>query len=443
MQPRLTFWIAWGTYCLAACGAWALEGRVKTLQGRDLYGKIRWEAGGLVVVNSRTEIWSQINLADISALWLDPGEPLPLFLPPPPASSEATASGLPFPWEMGDIGSPPGVVNVYFSDGTYRFESRFNQLGQAVDAARFVFERIRGDREFVARIARCSPAHDQARAGLMFRSTLNETAPGIFWGTTGGNQDVCEWRSAAGAALESFSAPVLPGVRWYKLKREGDLFSAYRSRDGVRWLMVGQTNLALPTDMLMGLTAAGISEFRNHSASFEQVRHERRMTNHAPVRTELVSGSIIESMWMELDGSELRFSGIQSRPQVRRDQVARILFQSVPGRLEARIRSGQPGVLLSSGEFFEGEARSISEGNLLLDSVLFGRRRFDVVNQVLALVMRPAARPAYAYEVHTVDGSSWRAVSVSMAGFGLSFQEPLLGACVLPVADLVSLELVR
>lgn len=243
--------------------------------------------------------------------------------------------------------------------------------------------------------------------------------------------------------MASFSSPVLPGVRWYKLKREGDEFSAYRSRDGIRWLLVGQTNLVLPTDTLMGLTAAGISEFRGHSASFEGVRHERRMVNQVPVRTELVSGSVIESSWMEIDSSGLRFSGIQARPTVRRDQVARILFHSIPGRMEARIRSGQPGVLLTTGDFLEGEVRSISEGSLLLDSVLFGQRRLDVVNLVLAVVMRPAAKPRFAYEVHTIDGSTWRALSVSIVDYGLSIQEPMIGTCVLPVSDLVSLELVR
>ncbi len=215
------------------------------------------------------------------------------------------------------------------------------------------------------------------------------------------------------------------------------------ARDGVRWLIVGQTNVALPSDMLMGLTAAGVSEFRGHSASFESVRHERRMVNQVPVRTELVSGSVIESSWMEIDSGGLRFSGIQARPLVRRDQVARILFHSIPGRLETRLRSGQPGVLLTTGDFIEGEVRSISEGTMLLDSVLFGQRRLDVVNLVLAVVMRPTEKPAFAYEVHTVDGSTWKALSVTMVDYGLSIQEPLIGPCVLPVSDLVSLELVR
>ncbi|MBL9166877.1 MAG: hypothetical protein JNN07_03985 [Verrucomicrobiales bacterium] len=427
----------------AVPGARGLEGRVTTLQGRDLYGKIRWEGGGLVVVNSRTDTWSRVNVADIRALWLDSSDSPPLLPPASLIGQEVTATGLPFPWEMGDIGSPAGPVNVYYSGGTYRFESKFSSLGQGVDAARFVFERIRGDREFVTRIARSTPIHEQARAGMMFRSTLNESSPGIFWGTMGGTHDICEWRTAAGGPMESFSAPVLPGVRWYKLKREGDEFSAFRSRDGVRWLIVGQTNVALPSDMLMGLTAAGVSEFRGHSASFESVRHERRMVNQVPVRTELVSGSVIESSWMEIDSGGLRFSGIQARPLVRRDQVARILFHSIPGRLETRLRSGQPGVLLTTGDFIEGEVRSISEGTMVLDSVLFGQRRLDVVNLVLAVVMRPTEKPAFAYEVHTVDGSTWKALSVTMVDYGLSIQEPLIGTCVLPVSDLVSLELVR
>lgn len=192
-------------------GARGLEGRVKTLQGRDYYGKVRWEGGGLVVVNSRTDTWSRVNVADIQALWLDSSDGPPLLPLPSSMVPEVTATGLPFPWEMGDIGSPPGPVNVYYSGGTYRFESKFNSLGQGVDAARFVFERIRGDREFMVRIARSSPTHEQARAGMMFRSTLNETSPGIFWGNMGGTSDICEWREEAGERWHPFPPPCFRG----------------------------------------------------------------------------------------------------------------------------------------------------------------------------------------------------------------------------------------
>lgn len=285
------------------------------------------------------------------------------------------------------------------------------------------------------------PLHiPRARAGLMFRTSLAPSAPAVFFGINVAQGDVFEWRAAKGEPTTSQFTPSLPGVRWYKLRREGELFSAYRSRDGVRWLLVGRTNLAFPAGLFVGLTAAGITDYRLHTAVFEHAVQNRRLPSASRPRAELVSGSVVESPSLEFDRDGLRFAGVQRRPVVRVAQLARIIFQPVPGRLDARLRIGQPGVLLTSGEFIEGDPRELVDGNLLLDSVLTGVQRLDVVNQVVAVVFRPVVRSPASCSVRMQDGSEWRSADLRIEGRTLEIHEPALGVCRLPLSDLAGFE---
>ncbi|HAM71116.1 MAG TPA: hypothetical protein DCM86_05685, partial [Verrucomicrobiales bacterium] len=246
---------------------------------------------------------------------------------------------------------------------------------------------------------------------------------------------------APGETLVHLEAtPAIPGMRWFKLQRSGELISGYRSRDGARWVLASQTRLPLPKSLWCGVAAAGLTDARTHSAVFEHVAVARRFPSPYRVQAELRSGSMVEAPGLDFDEEVLRFHGTQSRPAVRREHLARLLFQPVPGRLEPRLRLGQPGVLVTSGDFLEGEVRGLADGWILLDSVLSGARRLDVINQVTAVVLWPATRGRAPYEIRMRDGSIWRATSAAISGHALRIQEPLLGECELPLPDLLSFE---
>jgi hypothetical protein len=274
----------------------------------------------------------------------------------------------------------------------------------------------------------------------MLRADQEATSPAVFWGATGGIGDVCEWRAPGANSFLTEAVATVPGMRWFKLQRAGRLISAYRSRDGARWILAGQTNLDLPAALWVGVAAAGVTESRTQSAVFEHVAVARRFPGAYRVRTELRSGSVVESPGLDFDRARLRFHGVETRPTVFRDQVSRILLQPIPGRLEPRLRIGQPGVLLSTGDFLEGEVRGVEDGWILLDSVLTGLRRLDLVNQVSAMVFRPSSRSRSPYEIRMRDGSLWYAESVAVDGARMRIVEPLLGECDLPLPDVRSYE---
>jgi hypothetical protein len=98
------------------------------------------------------------------------------------------------------------------------------------------------------------------------------------------------------------------------------------------------------------------------------------------------------------------------------------------------------GVLLRSGEFIDGECRSIEEGRVIVSSVPLGLCRYDVNSEVIALVLRKRSAPArHAYEVVTSDGSGWQGLEVALDPNGVLVREPSLGLLRIPDHEVVEL----
>lgn len=427
-------WLTFGILC-----GFAVEARLRTVRGEQFAGVLRWESNGVQIINVDSGLIRWVPLQDLRRLLIDTASPSDPMTPVTRASLELV-EGLPFPWEAGTIGKPAGPAESSWRDEVFRIETQGAVLGQDVESGRIIFERIRGDREIQTRLGRQTASQDDTRAGLIFRNSLDAISPSVFWGAAAGlREDVLEWRSQGGSPNRC-AFPAVYGQRWYKLKRSGDVFSAYRSRDGQRWMLMCRTNVDLPRDLLVGVAAAGPSNFRVHRAPFERLSHAQRMEAAAMIQVELKGGSVIACKALEVEGGVLRFSGLESRPRVRVEDVARLVYQTLSTRAERRLQSGQHGVLLTTGDFIEGEPTRLIEGWLTLDSVLFGRRRVDVVNEAVAISLAVPQRADARYEITLVDGSVFRARDIALDGYRLRLEEPTLGSCTLPLAELALVE---
>ena len=160
-------------------------------------------------------------------------------------------------------------------------------------------------------------------------------------------------------------------------------------------------------------------------------------------RSELRSGTVLTGRFQLRDNSRLQFSGVTLRPAISLFDVARIHFQRVTTVEEAQMRRGRPGVLLTGGEFVEGDFKSLEGGRLMISSVPLGWRGFDVNTEVVALVMRPFAVKPAACEVQTADGSVWRALGFHVAQNEVVIQENSLGTWRLPIHELTSVRSLR
>src|SRR5262249_7433005 len=155
----------------------------------------------------------------------------------------------------------------------------------------------------------------------------------------------------------------------------------------------------------------------------------------------LQSGSVVTGWIQSVDETAVQFFGAPPKASISTYSVARILFQWLSPRQAAQIRSSQPGILLTTGEFVEGGFKGIAKGKAEISSVLFGLRRFDLDDEVIALVLRKPAPWRHQCEVKTVDGSTWLGRAPAAGDGEVVMQEPSVVRCRIPIYELAELRM--
>ena len=92
--------------------------------------------------------------------------------------------------------------------------------------------------------------------------------------------------------------------------------------------------------------------------------------------------------------------------------------------------------MLNNGDFVDGEFQCVTNGRVLLGSVLFGRRSLEIGRKVAAVVLREASASPAAFEARTFDGSVWRSRGTRVEADGLVMDTALLGQYRIPTAEL-------
>lgn len=70
--------------------------------------------------------------------------------------------------------------------------------------------------------------------------------------------------------------------------------------------------------------------------------------------------------------------------------VAVVLFRPLPEARKGLLTGGSAGLILRTGDFVDGELKSLERGSITVSSVVFGLKRFDVGRDVVAVVLRKA-----------------------------------------------------
>jgi hypothetical protein len=417
-------WLGWIT--LAAQG-----GVVQTLDGQNLSGRLRLDAGGTISVVPAN---GQPLTIALSNLWR--ADFAGLTNSPPPllrdrrhrAASDENNGALPAEWQSDDIGPLVKRSAVRHVRGTFAVEAQ-PRLGKGRgDALHFIHQVWQGDGEIVARVASLEPRDEkekQARAGVMMRTGLEPTSANVAMSISGGLGSIFRRFSRKGEKVIDDKRPDLKPPYWVKLTRENGTIAGYQSTDSKNWKLVGSSETDLPPRMLVGLAVSGRRK-ESALATFDHVAIRSALPRSAfTPRIVLRDGTVIADHFTAMDESEIQFSKEKQGLKVRTADVGRLLFQPL---FEAdSLTPGRVGILLSSGDFIDGEFRGIEDGHVKISSVLLGQRTYDLNRKVAAMVLRNVApRPAL-FEVATKEGSVWRPRTLTLEADGLRLDEPLAG----------------
>jgi len=421
----------------------AAPGRIKIRDGSILTGEITIDPNlGLVITNSEIGA-TNFAIADVA---------LAQFITEPPAGSQPAAtaadgSTLPRGWTNTDIGPFTLAGSTRAEDGVYIIGSS----GSAIwlpqpDEFHFMYRAFKGNGQFVAQVTNVQAAV----AGIMFRETLAPDSEFVLVGlapTQGGlifrsRRDLRQrelthmqgdWHNREDENLPS----------WLKVTRHDKRFIAYRSLDeGITWEPFYATPSEWEQPVYAGLFVVGGFSNQLKRASFANVFVEdeadalKTPTNKMfKVQVTLNDGTILNADTVSADQSRvrIRFGGTNFSTSIY--TVARLAYGVVPERLKRELTNGRKGVLLKSGDFFEGELRSVDQNQLKMSSVLFGQRTFQTERVLVVTISTMKEVPA-PFQVKTRNGSAIQARTLVPATDSLIAEEARLGRIVIPLAQL-------
>ncbi|MEJ6569953.1 MAG: glycosyl hydrolase [Akkermansiaceae bacterium] len=168
-----------------------------------------------------------------------------------------------------------GAGLIAYNDGIYNVDGWGSDIWGTADQCRFTYREMSGDAEIIAKIAWVQNTHLWAKGGVMMRSDLTAGSPNAFVFQRPDKQVTFQTRTAAGGSTTSVGPVGGTGaVKWVRLVRSGDNFSAYYSTNSATgpWTQVGATtSISMPSTVKTGIAATSHLGLERGRTNFNEV----------------------------------------------------------------------------------------------------------------------------------------------------------------------------
>lgn len=117
-------------------------------------------------------------------------------------------------------------------------------------------------------------------------------------------------------------------------------------------------------------------------------------------------GSFIAGTVVAVDDTKVTFEHSPREIFLSTVNTSAIFFGRVSlGQINQLRSQKKPGVLLASGGFVEGELKTVADGAVVVDSILFGRKSYALGSDAVGLWLRKPKSSAARFTLRTRDGS--------------------------------------
>jgi fibronectin type 3 domain-containing protein len=188
--------------------------------------------------------------------------------------SEIVSITMPTAWVYAgtDIGGPSqGGSTTRIDDQSYSVTGGGLDIWGKSDQFHFAHRQITGD--FDIRVQVTTVSVPQAKAGLMARESLAGDSRNVFAGMGVDDAYRLSRRASTGGTTSNIFknvTPILPNA-WLRLRRVGNVFTGFYSTDGVTWIQMGSTTLAMPQTVYFGMAVSSKSDVQTATAEFRNL----------------------------------------------------------------------------------------------------------------------------------------------------------------------------
>jgi pectin methylesterase-like acyl-CoA thioesterase len=180
----------------------------------------------------------------------------------------AKGSDASLPWKIADIGNPAIKTAASFDNNGVLTIAANGKIGGSTDSFGYVYRKVYGDAELVARIDYLEKVDHNAFAGLMIRSSLDPGSPAAFIAKSYVKAEKLTQPTAVRFISRQVPNAQMPNtsdvdasspntvvnidISWLKIKKVGTVVEAAYSLDGITWSTVGSYNLELGNEYYIG-----------------------------------------------------------------------------------------------------------------------------------------------------------------------------------------------
>lgn len=191
------------------------------------------------------------------------------------ASTGGTNSNgaLPTPWQQMDIGAVGEAGGGSGVNNTFTVQGSGADIWGTADAFHYVYVPVSGNGQIVAEVSGIQAGDPWAKAGVMFRQSLDAGSPHAYLLLSESNGVAFQDRLSESASSDEPN--VVAGIAapyWLKLARSGSVFSGSISSDGINWSSMGSITVNMNSNIYVGLAVTAHNATQICNATFGGVQ---------------------------------------------------------------------------------------------------------------------------------------------------------------------------
>jgi regulation of enolase protein 1 (concanavalin A-like superfamily) len=167
---------------------------------------------------------------------------------------------LPQPWQSASMGETNVAMgsSSYFASDTFTVDAGDGDFWDVADRGHFVYQSLTGDGSIVAQLTDFDHVQSFSMAGVMMRESVQPGSKFAAMLMMSVDGPIFRERVAADGAVNQrpYGKTGEKAPYWVKLTRTGNSFSGYISPDATTWKLIRSADVAMPQQVLVGLTAS-------------------------------------------------------------------------------------------------------------------------------------------------------------------------------------------
>ncbi|MBL9117647.1 MAG: PQQ-dependent sugar dehydrogenase [Verrucomicrobiaceae bacterium] len=189
-------------------------------------------------------------------------------------ATQPPADPLPSPWLHADVGTPAleGDATFAGTTGTFIMSGSGDDIWNNADSFHYACRTLSGDGEIVAKVQSLTQADVYTKAGLMIRNNLDAGSPNAMVTLMAGVGAQLQYRQTSGGISQFITGPAVFAPYYLKLRRQGNVITAFISAISGGWQQIGGITLPLTANPLVGLAVSSHNNAQLATALFDSVR---------------------------------------------------------------------------------------------------------------------------------------------------------------------------